>query len=292
MPAFSPDCSAIPAEYASLLQTAAEAMPEYFSRPDAGMLSFRLSAPDEFSVSFSASGAVISAGSPHGFLRALGCAAAGREAAERSYDENKNSFLWVKNIWLPDTSYNHPVQGYNDFRNSASKVGVEITSEFYENELTANLSYEKGAANGYYILIVISIGSMFLSQFIVSKSNKAQNELQTADGRGKKTQRVMMIVMPIIFGIFSFMYSAAFSIYMIISNLFGILSTVLINLVIDSKFKKIEEREIQEKYQRRVPRHNGVQETIKSTTDKKEKNRPQASAKTQDKNSVRKGGKK
>ncbi len=81
MPAFSPDCSAIPAEYASLLQTAAEAMPEYFSRPDAGMLSFRLSAPDEFSVSFSASGAVISAGSPHGFLRALGCAAAGREAA-------------------------------------------------------------------------------------------------------------------------------------------------------------------------------------------------------------------
>lgn len=217
---------------------------------------------------------------------------AGRDAAERSYDENKNSFLWVKNIWLPDTSYNHPVQGYNDFRNSASKVGVEITSEFYENELTANLSYEKGAANGYYILIVISIGSMFLSQFIVSKSNKAQNELQTADGRGKKTQRIMMIVMPIIFGIFSFMYSAAFSIYMIISNLFGILSTVLINLVIDSKFKKIEEREIQEKYQRRVPRHNGVQETIKSTTDKKEKNRPQASAKTQDKNSVRKGGKK
>ena len=159
----------------------------------------------------------------------------------------------MKNIWLSDTSYTHPVQGYSDFRSSASKVNVEITEDFYE-EVTANLSYEKGTANGYFILIVISIGSMFLSQFIVSKSNKAQNELQTADGRGKKTQKVMMIVMPIIFGIFAFMYSAAFSIYMITSSLFGVLSTVLINLVIDSKFKKIEEKEIQEKYNKRIPR--------------------------------------
>jgi len=177
----------------------------------------------------------------------------GRDAAEDYYDNNKEGFLWVKNIWLSDTSYTHPVQGYSDFRSSASKVNVEITEDFYE-EVTANLSYEKGTANGYFILIVISIGSNFLSQFIVSKSNKAQNELQTADGRGKKTQKVMMIVMPIIFGIFAFMYSAAFSIYMITSSLFGVLSTVLINLVIDSKFKKIEEKEIQEKYNKRIPR--------------------------------------
>ena len=94
---------------------------------------------------------------------------------------------------------------------------------------------------------------MFLSQFILSKSQKAQNELQTADGRGQKTQKVMMIVMPIIFGIFSFFYSAAFSIYMITSNIFGIISTLCINLVIDAKFRKIEEKEIQEKYNKRIP---------------------------------------
>ena len=135
---------------------------------------------------------------------------------------------------------------------------MEITQDFY-NEVSYNLAGEKSAANGYYILIVISIGSMFLSQFIMAKSNKAQNELQTADGRGKKTQRVMMIVMPLIFGAFSFMYSAAFSIYMITSNLFGILSTVLINLIIDAKFKKIEEREIQEKYNKRIPQGYRIQ---------------------------------
>lgn len=220
---------------------------------------------------------------------------AGRDAAEAVYDTGKSGFLWVKNIWLPDTSYNHPVQGYSDFRSSASRVNVDISEPFYE-EVTYNLSYEKGAANGYYILIVISIGSMFLSQFIVSKSNKAQNELQTADGRGKKTQKIMMIVMPIIFGVFAFMYSAAFSIYMIVSNLFGILSTVLINLIIDRKFAKIEEKEIQEKYSKRIPQasraaQGGSAGAVK-IKDKDKKIDPQTISNTQDKDSARKGGKK
>lgn len=165
----------------------------------------------------------------------------GRNAAEAKYREGRNKFLWVKNIWLPDTSYQHPVQLES------------VVPEYIYNEITMNLAEEKGAANGYYILIIVSIGTMFLSQFIISRSQKAQNELQTADGRGKTTQKVMMIVMPIIFGIFSFFYSAGFSIYMVTSNVFGILSTVTTNFFIDRKFKKIEEREIQEKYNKRIP---------------------------------------
>ncbi len=165
----------------------------------------------------------------------------GRNAAEAKYREGRNKFLWVKNIWLPDTSYQHPVQ-----------LETGVPEDIY-NEITMNLAEEKGAANGYYILIIVSIGTMFLSQFIISRSQKAQNELQMADGRGKTTQKVMMIVMPIIFGIFSFFYSAGFSIYMVTSNVFGILSTVTTNFFIDRKFKKIEEREIQEKYNKRIP---------------------------------------
>ena len=80
--------------------------------------------------------------------------------------------------------------------------------------------------------------------------------MQTANGQGAKTQKVMMIIMPIIFGVFSFMYSAALSIYMVVSNIFGIVSTLLINFFIDRKFKKIEEQEIQEKYNKRIPQAN------------------------------------
>lgn len=169
----------------------------------------------------------------------------GRNASEQAYNEQRIGFLWVKNIWLPDTSYQHPVQ-----------YEPEINNQTLYDEITYNLSEEKGAPNGYYILIVISIGTMFLSQFILSKSQKAQNDLQTANGQGAKTQKVMMVVMPLIFGVFSFMYSAAFSIYMVVSNLYSIVSTLLINFFIDKKFKKIEEQEIQEKYNKRIPQAN------------------------------------
>lgn len=179
---------------------------------------------------------------------------AGRVAAADYYEENKIGFLWVKNIWQPDVSYKHPVQ---------RESGVDRTTY---NEITANLGYYKSAPNGYYILIVVSIGTMFLSQFILSRSQKAQNELQTADGRGQKTQKVMMIVMPIIFGVFSFFYSASFSIYMITSNIYGILSTLAINFVIDRKFRKIEEKEIQEKYNKRIP------QAVRKTPDDNKRN--------------------
>ena len=165
----------------------------------------------------------------------------GRAAAAEAYEEFDAGFLWVKNIWLPDTSYQHPLQ---------QEKGIDAD---HYNEITYDLTAEKDAANGYYILIVISIGTMFLSQFIISRSQKAQNELQTADGRGKKTQNMMMVIMPLMFGVFSFFYSAAFSIYMIVSNLYSIVSTLLINLVIDARFKKKEELEIQAKYNQRIP---------------------------------------
>ena len=170
----------------------------------------------------------------------------GRNAAEASYREYNSSFLWIKNIWVPDTSYRHPIEYDDTLQNSG-------LSEDAFNEVTFNLADERTQANGYYILIILSIGAMFLSQFITARSQKAQSELQTADGSGKRTQRTMMIVMPIVFGLFSFFYSAGFSIYMIVSSLYSILSTLIINLIIDRKFQKAEDQEIQEKYNKRIP---------------------------------------
>ena len=170
----------------------------------------------------------------------------GRNAAEQSYRGYNSSFLWIKNIWVPDTSYRHPIEYDDTLQNSG-------LSEEAFNEVSFNLSDERSQANGYYILIIISIGSMFLSQFITARSQKAQSELQTADGSGKRTQRTMMIVMPIVFGVFSFFYSAGFSIYMIVSSLYSILSTLIINWIIDRRFRKAEDQEIQEKYNKRIP---------------------------------------
>ena len=40
---------------------------------------------------------------------------------------------------------------------------------------------------------------------------------------------------------------------MIVSSVFGILRSIGTNFIIDKKYKKLEEKELQEKYNRRIP---------------------------------------
>ena len=82
--------------------------------------------------------------------------------------------------------------------------------------------------------------------------------LQTAlsPSTGDPAQKKMMTwMMPVMFGVFAFIYTAAFSIYMIISSLFSTLSTVLINLLVEKKFKRdmdrLEKERLSRKYSRR-----------------------------------------
>ena len=86
----------------------------------------------------------------------------GRNAAEQSYRSYNSSFLWIKNIWVPDTSYRHPIE-YDDVLENSG------LSENAFNEVSYNLSSERSQANGYYILIIISIGSLFLSPVFTSR---------------------------------------------------------------------------------------------------------------------------
>ncbi|MDE6273735.1 MAG: membrane protein insertase YidC [Clostridiales bacterium] len=190
----------------------------------------------------------------------------GAEAAAKSYHDNPPSFLWIKNIWYPDVSYNHPIQTYDEFigtrgmgteevvlkDGSESTVKAIMTVSMYEN-ITAKLDVEKDQANGFFILIILSIGLMVLSQFITMKSSKESNQYQTVDGRGANTQKIMLFMMPLIYAIFAFMYSAAFSIYMAMSSLVGILVTVLSNLILGRTFKKKEEAMIIQQNTRTLP---------------------------------------
>ncbi len=177
---------------------------------------------------------------------------------------NDARFLWVKNVWYPDVSYSHPIQSYKKFAEqfNNSKVTlqngekVSLSAVFDEqkyNNLISELTAETKAPNGYFILIILSIGLMVLSQFISMRSQKESNKYQTVDGSGARTQKIMLVMMPMIYAIFAFMYSAAFSIYMVMSSFVSILVTLLSNLIIGHVFKKKEQAEIKQKYTRTLP---------------------------------------
>ena len=45
-------------------------------------------------------------------------------------------------------------------------------------------------------------------------------------------------MMPIMFGVFSFMYTASFSLYLIVSTVFSTFSTMIINKIVEKSFEK------------------------------------------------------
>lgn len=180
-----------------------------------------------------------------------------RQRSAEKYRAEKTSFLWVKNIWNTDSPIEHPIYAKWETKAAgcASCFGGDKgfkQQQAYENnefgnmnqalydELTYNLTTEKAEANGYFILCILSAVVSFLMQLVMSKSQKAQMELQTVNGQGAQQQKMMLWMIPIMMAFFSFMYTAAFSIYLILSSVISILTTFFINWVVDKKLGKVK----------------------------------------------------
>ncbi len=210
----------------------------------------------------------------------------GATAAAEWYRKNDAHFLWVKNIWYPDVSYKNPIQDYRGFSDSFRNVKVtypdgtkkdllnEIDKPSYES-LVSELQAETKSPNGYFILIILSIGLMVLSQFVSMRSQKESNQYQTVDGSGAKTQKMMLIMMPLIYAVFAFMYSGAFSIYMVMSSLVSLVVTLLSNLIIGIVYKKKEHDTVKQQTVRKLPwmkdGYEAKQDKNKKDNDRKNK---------------------
>lgn len=161
------------------------------------------------------------------------------KSAERFREENEQ-FLWVKNIWVTDSPMKHPVESsWSSFKSTHGTPDNDIGEDGYA-QLIKKLEYEQGAPNGFFILVVLTAGMSLLMQIVMGKSQKAQMELQTVNGQGAQTQKMMKWMMPIMMAIFAFMYTAAFSLYIIVSNVLSIGTTFGINFIVDRRFKKKE----------------------------------------------------
>ncbi len=184
-----------------------------------------------------------------------------QNAVVKAYNEqvkDKTSFGWIKNIWATDATYKHPVLTSSEFVSETSREKLDVngnkititdvsnkdyTNVYKEdvyNQITAKLTDAKAAANGYYILIALSIGTILLQQFVSMRAQKEQQKYSSVDGMAGSQQKMTMVIMTGMFAIFSFMYSSAFSIYLITSNIFSLLSTIVINKFVDISVDKKE----------------------------------------------------
>ncbi len=194
-----------------------------------------------------------------------------QKSAEKFREEN-NSFLWVKNVWVTDSPLKHPVESsWETFKSTHSYSDSDIGNDY--NNLIAKLEYEKNAPNGFFVLVILTAGVSLLTQIVMGNSQKAQMELQTVDGQGAQTQKIMKWMMPIMMAIFAFMYTAAFSIYIILSSLISLGITFLINFIVDRKFNKQNQQKESEMIRGRVYTPKVEEKTeVKEKEQKKTKN--------------------
>lgn len=179
-----------------------------------------------------------------------------RKAAKESYKKHRSSsvvFPWVKNLWVVDSPFKPAIPSYSELK-STLKISERQLSQKNYNELTADLNEYKqtgfGKGNGLFILVALSILTMLLSTVIMNRTQKTQMELSSVDGANGQAatqQKIMTWIMPIMFGIFAFIYSAGFSIYMVMSSILSTVFTLVINFCVEKAFKnKIIKKQAEE----------------------------------------------
>ena len=179
------------------------------------------------------------------------------EKVKEYYIGNHESWLWIQNVWQPDT-WVSVMPAYNDSTNGfsatvdMSEFGVDSGLTHYElirsAVLQTGIRGENGAWNGLMILPLLSIGlsflSMFLSQYLDKKSKNKTEQPTQQDIQTATTNKTMMIMMPLMMAIFGFMYTGAFAIYMVVNYTLSILSTVAlrkpVEKIVDRSFAKEE----------------------------------------------------
>ncbi len=178
------------------------------------------------------------------------------------YDDYRESWLWVKNVFMADTWAN-PVPDWDAFVGSGlgklnanlpdNTRDLSLSRSNYDNGYETILqpamnSYNRTSFfdfahwNGYMILPILSI---FLSIMSVKLSKTSQPEMPAqydAAGNpvktGNGTMKIMQWTMPVMIGVFSLFYSAAFCIYMFVNSLI----TVTFNLLYNKITVKIDNR--------------------------------------------------
>lgn len=183
------------------------------------------------------------------------------------YGKIKEGFLWIKNIYRPDT-YVSVFPNSDDFISITgtdfSKISEEnkyvdeiygetyTTQEAAKNAFKTNfesvagqINTEYSGWNGYLILVVLSALVTVLSLIISTKSTKIKPQY---DKKGNEIQvkqpsnKLMTILLPILMIVFTLQYSSAFALYIVVNSLMSVIIGFVTNLVMNKIEKSKEKR--------------------------------------------------
>lgn len=177
--------------------------------------------------------------------------------------KNEIKFMWVNNVFMPD-SWKNPIPDYETFfGNGIGKLGIDTASVEHDKEydkvmnpLIAKYNQVKRNGksgsrwNGFMLLPIITGLITFASTKLMKQTQPPQPP--TANGSGKDMQnamqanmKMMQWFMPIMLAVFALLYSTAFTVYMVISNLFSTVFQLIYNACVKVNDKRNEEKRLE-----------------------------------------------
>lgn len=159
------------------------------------------------------------------------------EARKNAYDkfeETKTSFLWIDNIWIADSAFNSPVMDYKTFINKSALTEEEISAEEYELVM-GHIEDSVRKSNGFFILAILAAGLNYLSISVNTWISRAKARKQGIDPKlvSQGSNKIMTIIMPVIMGIFTLFYNAAFGLYIVAGALIALITSPLVTMFVD-----------------------------------------------------------
>lgn len=164
--------------------------------------------------------------------------------AIKTYGEIKSGFLWIKNIWRPDTNASVTLN-YKDYLNISKTKAEDLPQVVYDqilNPIKEDKNYN--GWNGYFVLIILAAVATYLSTQINVWIGKARASMKGEPYVDAMAQnKILIYLMPIIMALFAWFYNAMFAIYMVTGALFGLASNPIITLLVDKLYSKKEQAE-------------------------------------------------
>ena len=191
-----------------------------------------------------------------------------------AYNKEKQSWLWIKNVFMPDT-YANPVPTEEKFvgrglgqinaKLPEETKGLNLRHSRYNDGYDAVLkpameSYNKNKFfdmkhwNGYFILPILSIALSILSVKLGKQNQPIAPQQTDASGNpdkaGQGMMKAMNWMMPAMMGVFALFYSSAFCIYMVMNSLITVAFNAVWNVIQKRADAAEEDRRLQATFKR------------------------------------------
>jgi len=147
------------------------------------------------------------------------------ETAKAGGDVVPYSFLWVRNLWQPDTF----MATVMPLEKEITKYAATASLTDYGTVMAPWIESFSALRNGWGFLPLAAAGFSYL-QAQLSQQENAKTQAAAADQNGMNS-KMMTWMMPIMYLFFTWTSSAAFALYWCVSSLMAVLSQLVISWI-------------------------------------------------------------